>query len=231
MLEGIDISHYQIIRAPIDFRQVVAAGKTFVIIKASDGTQGRDQTFEQNWKGARAADSIVTAYHFFKPLLDPVQQANNFLDTLVEDYGAGQLPYMLDLEWDLANPANPRSDRWLLISRDERLHRVASFIEEVKRETGVVCMVYTSASFANPTFGDGIAGDFKLSDSLLVAVDYRANHTQPAIPQAWLKASKTWAFWQYSGTGSCSGIIPHVDLDRFNGSLDGLKKLAGVATQ
>jgi hypothetical protein len=45
------------------------------------------------------------------------------------------------------------------------------------------------------------------------------------LPDAWA----SWGIWQYGSTGTVPGISGDVDVDRFNGTLDDLKKLAGAA--
>ena len=51
-----------------------------------------------------------------------------------------------------------------------------------------------------------------------------AHHTNAAAPQIAAPWS-SWTFWQYSGNGQAAGVTLPVDLDRFNGSLDDLRKL------
>lgn len=230
MIEGIDISHYQWPHGhPPDFKQIAQA-KSYCISKASDGAADHDATFKTNWALAKSHQMFLGAYHFFRALHDPIAQAKNFVSQLIEPFGPGQLPYMLDIEEDLANKKNPKSDRWRLIkTQSERLQRIAAFDQEVLRLTGGTSMIYTRANFFDPYFGKGISQNFKASDKPLVIVDYRKNNaTNPEMPQAWKSAGKSWTFHQYTGSGACPGISGDVDLDRFNGSLDDLKKLAGV---
>ncbi|HEX8888253.1 MAG TPA: GH25 family lysozyme [Pyrinomonadaceae bacterium] len=230
MIEGIDISHYQWHNGqPPNFSQVVQT-KSYCIIKASDGAADHDATFKTNWALAKAQKTILGAYHFFRALHDPIAQAKNFINQLTEPFGAGQLPYMWDIEEDLANRHDPKSDRWKLIQQSERIQRIAAFDAEVKRQTGAKSMIYTRANFFDPYFGNGISGNFKVSDLPLVIVDYRKKKaTNPEMSKAWLQAGKTWTFHQYSGSGKCPGIQTDCDLDRFNGSLDELKAFAGTA--
>ncbi len=77
-----------------DFQRLVRLGKTFVILKASQG--GPDQVFTDHYKFARQVGLLRGAYHFFtaNPVLDQV----NLFVGLVRRLGPGDLPPSLDVE-------------------------------------------------------------------------------------------------------------------------------------
>ncbi len=60
---GIDVSYWN---AGIDWPKVRAAGQRFTFIKASEGDGYLDPTFDDNWRGAKAAGLLRGAYHFFR---------------------------------------------------------------------------------------------------------------------------------------------------------------------
>ncbi|HEV2005117.1 MAG TPA: glycoside hydrolase family 25 protein, partial [Candidatus Limnocylindrales bacterium] len=61
---GIDVSRWQ---GTIDFKKVRAAGKRFVIAKATEGRLYTDDAYARNRAGAIAAGLTFTAYHFAHP--------------------------------------------------------------------------------------------------------------------------------------------------------------------
>src|SRR6186713_3046230 len=61
---GIDASHWQ---GTINWTQVAGAGKTFVFLKATEGSTYADPTYVGNHSGARTAGIKVGAYHFARP--------------------------------------------------------------------------------------------------------------------------------------------------------------------
>ena len=74
--QGKDFSAYQ---PPITAADV--AGLDFCFTKATNGTEGTDPTFENNWGVIRAAGIICGAYHELTPG-DPAGQAQHFLATV-----------------------------------------------------------------------------------------------------------------------------------------------------
>lgn len=89
--EGIDVSKYQ---GAIVWDQVAADGKSFAIVKATEGTGIVDPRVDENIKGADEAGLLVGAYHFFRPQLDAAEQAQRLLDAA----GNVTLRYALDVE-------------------------------------------------------------------------------------------------------------------------------------
>ena len=93
-IQGIDVSKWQ---GAIDWAQVKAAGKTFAIIKATEGAltpgladadaiaqYGLDPQFRTNWANARTAGVTRGAYHFARPDLGntPENEAAWFLSVV-----------------------------------------------------------------------------------------------------------------------------------------------------
>ncbi len=83
---------------------------------------------------------------------------------------------------------------------------VQAWLDTVESGSGTKPMIYASLSFANDylsAFG---------SYPLWIA-EYRSG--SPTLPSAW----DTWTFWQYSQSGSVSGVSGSVDQDYHNGAL------------
>ena len=196
VLEGIDVSHYD---GNIDWASVKQSGREFAIMKASEGDGYVDPTFAQNRAGARAHGIAPGAYHFFHADLDPIAQAEHFLQVAGAP-GAGDLPLVADVETSNGQTA-------AVISKN-----VLAFLGHLQQKTGQTPMIYTSPSFFNGNMGNPQGFDAYL----LWVAHWKVNC--PNVPGTW----KSWAFWQYTDSGNVPGIGGNVDLDRFNGSLDEL---------
>jgi GH25 family lysozyme M1 (1,4-beta-N-acetylmuramidase) len=199
-LEGIDVSHWQ---EQINWPMVAAAGKKFVIMKATEGTGFVDGMYATNHAGSRAAGIATTAYHFANPdatVGDAVAEANHFVD--VAQLADGDLIPALDLE-KAGGLGTTALRNW-----------VASWLAQVSARIGVKPMIYVSPAFWVNYLGDtryfADAG-YKI---LWIAHWGVSNPTVPA--QNW--GGYGWTFWQYSDCGSVPGISGCVDLDRYNGT-------------
>ena len=221
LIEGVDISHHN---GDINLQSIANAGRKFCIIKCVDGAFNNDTRFQQNWQKAKAAKLIPGAYLFMRALHDPVKQADNLINNLAEPFGPGQLPPVLDVEWDKNRPNDP--DKWQFITDPvKRAKVVATCAQQVKQRIGILPMIYTSRSFWNPTFGGNTSFmDVDFGECPLWVVDYNPQRVNPLIPTPWKTTG--WKIRQYSGSGNVAGIQP-LDLDRFNGALADLLKLAG----
>jgi GH25 family lysozyme M1 (1,4-beta-N-acetylmuramidase) len=199
-LEGIDVSHWQ---GTIDWPRVAAAGKKFVIMKATEGTGFVDWMYATNHAGARAAGIPTTAYHFANPGATPgdaVAEADHFVN--IASLTDGDLVPALDLEQS-GGLGTTALRNW-----------VASWLAHVTARVGVKPMIYVSPAFWVKYLGDtryfADAG-YKI---LWIAHWGVSNPTVPA--QNW--GGRGWTFWQYSDCGSVPGISGCVDLDRYNGT-------------
>lgn len=201
--QGIDVSHYE---GTIDWAAVHAAGIDFAFMKATENIDFVDPQFATNWQAAGAAGVIRGAYHFFRPEVDPVAQADYFV-AHAGVQAAGDLPLTLDLEVTDTDTAAAAAQSAL------------QFLARVAATTGRTPIVYTSASFMDSTLGSpaGFGGD-----TLWVA---NWQVSCPSMPSAWSQ----WRFWQKADNGTVGGIsgMANVDLDVFNGSLAELQTFAG----
>lgn len=198
-IDGIDVSHWQ---GTIDWQAVRGGGIDFAFIKATEGGTYTDPQFARNW--AAAADAGITrgAYHYFRPNVDAVKQAEHFLR--VTRLGAGDLPAVLDVE---------TSDG---LTGDALLRAVRSWLETVERATGKRPIVYTYPDFWN-RYVSASPGPYPLW-----IASY--GRDQPLMPTTgW----SDWTFWQSSATGRVPGIQGDVDLDHFRGGSNELAALTG----
>src|SRR5262245_8879548 len=90
---GLDISHWQ---GAVNWNAMADAGLQFCIVKATEGTGYRGPQFTRNWSEMRRRWTVRGAYHFARPNLNAVTQAN-FFHSVVRP-GDYDLQLCLDLE-------------------------------------------------------------------------------------------------------------------------------------
>jgi lysozyme len=190
-LEGVDVSSYQ---GTIDWAKVAQA-KTFAYTRVANGTTN-DSHFLANFAGIKAAGMKAGGYLTFQPAQDPTQQADNFAAKLVQaGFAPGDLVPMFDVQLTGGK------------SSQEIAAALQTAIAAFESALHVTPGIYTSASFWDGTLGDPPG----FSNYLLW--DAHWGVTCPNLPQSWA----TWSIWQYTSTGSVTGISGNVCLDRSNG--------------
>lgn len=200
MLKGIDISHYQ---GDVNWAKTVLGQSVihFVYLKATEGEKFVDPTFAANWNEAQGVGLLVGAYHFFDPAQDAGLQAEHFCAVLDKVEGK-RLPPVLDLEKTSG------------VSQALLLLKVQKWMDIVEQHTGQKPVLYTYTSFAT---SNRLAKRF--SGYPLWIAQY-GNLTAPKLC-GWPK----WTFWQYRSSGKVPGIVGHVDLDYFSGTVAELNAL------
>src|SRR5262249_28738729 len=159
----------------INWTSVKNSGKTFAFCKATEGTTYTDPTFATNWAGMKSAGLIRGAYHFGRPGIDPVAQANYFCN--VVGPRSGDLQMTLDIErTDGKTPSQVR--RWIVL-----------FVNQVKVRTGRPPIIYTGYYFWRDSAGNGS----NLNCPLWLAY-WGTGNPQSFVPAAW----STFSFWQYT---------------------------------
>ncbi|WP_419873938.1 glycoside hydrolase family 25 protein [Candidatus Pristimantibacillus sp. PTI5] len=79
-VKGLDVSHYQ---GYVDWKTVTETEKyQFVYMKATEGNDFTDDTFMQNWEGAKENGILTGAYHFFSARSTGEQQADHFISVV-----------------------------------------------------------------------------------------------------------------------------------------------------
>jgi lysozyme len=199
----IDLSHYN---PNPDFAAARQDGIVGVIHKATQGTGGIDPTYAATRAQAQAAGLMWGAYHFATGE-NPEAQAQHFL--AVAGAGPGTL-LALDFEH---NPTGPSMS----------LDQARAFVTIVQQATGRYPGLY-GGSYLKELLG---GADPVLAQCWFWLAEYGPT---PHVPANW----PTWTLWQY--TDGAFGPEPHevagigrCDRDMFNGSLDQLRKLWGVA--
>jgi lysozyme len=207
-LEGVDVSNWQ---RTIDWSKVAAAGKRFAFIKATEGVNYDDPYYTPNREGAQAAGIAVAAYHFARPDLHPtLQGAKNEADHFVDGaaIGVGDILPVLDLE---------RGDN---LSPTKLIDWAATWLQEVKRRTGVKPIIYSGP--ARWTSNMNNTTQFANQGYRLWLAHWCTPPGTSGNPCPWVPAKNWgghgWTFWQYTDCGHVPGIAGCTDLDHFNGT-------------
>jgi len=202
----VDISHHN---GNVDLGKAQAAGIVGVIHKATQGTSMTDNMYGQNRQKAVAAGLLWGAYHFGTNA-DGAAQADFFLSNANAD---AQTMLVLDYE--------PNGNSTMT------LDQARAFVSRVKDVTGKFPGFY-SGSLIKQQLG-GKPADPVLSQCFLWLAQY--GPAPKDIPATW----PTWTMWQY--TDGNVGPQPHsvdgignCDRDQFNGTIEQLQQLWGVAT-
>ena len=197
-VQGLDVASYQ---GYPNWTSVKNSGKTFAFTKATEGTTYTNPYFATNWANIKAAGLIRGAYHFGRPGVDPVAQANYFCNVVKPI--KGDLQMALDIEvTDGKTASQVRS--WIV-----------AFINQIVARTARPGIIYTGFYFWRDSAGNGS----NLNCPLWLAA-YVSNPA-PYVPAAW----STWSFWQYTSSGSVPGVSGNVDRDAWNGSVTQLDNL------
>lgn len=190
--KGIDVSSYQ---GSIDFASVADDGIEIVYIRADDGSGSVDTYFERNYANAKAAGLKIGFYHYITATTtdEAVQQAQ-FLYSTIKDKAYDCLPAM-DFE-DFSD-----------LSNDEVNEIGKAYLVELAALTGYTPVLYSDAYDAENVWSSDLTG------YPLWVANYGVS--APSSIGSWTD----WAGFQYSDTGSVSGIDGDVDLDYFKSTI------------
>ncbi|OOY11809.1 glycoside hydrolase [Thioclava marina] len=194
-VHGIDAARYQ---GEIDWHRARGAGVSFAWLKATEGGDHSDPGFRVNAALARGAGVPVGAYHFYYFCRSPEEQARWYIRNVPRR--AGDLPPVLDIEWNHTSPSCRRRPA----AREVRAE-MRRFLAIVNEHYGTRPVIYTTVDF----WRDNGLEQFPGYEFWLRSV---AGHPMERYPGA------QWSFWQYSGTGVVPGVPGTVDMNAFAGS-------------
>ena len=211
---GLDVSHYQ---GTITWSQVKnPGGKTFAWAKATEGVGYTDADYVTNATNGTAGGVVMGAYHFAHPETNTASaEATYFLSVAGPYIGAGYLPPALDLE----DPPGGTPLTTYFTSATLTTW-VQQWMTAVQNATGVKPVLYISGSVAS------FLGSSLNTYGLWIADPDGSATAQPANIGVWT----TWAFKQYSWTGTVSGVTGtgNNDFDVFNGTTTAFNTLIGT---
>ena len=193
---GVDLSKWQ---GEVDFAKIRQAGKTYVFVKVSQGTNGVDPDYARNIAGARAAELLVGSYHFYSTDDTAQAQFDNLSKHL--DLKPGDLPPVVDIEILAKN------------SLPDLVAELKTFLQLIEGKYGVKPILYSGENFANVNLKGFEAHPLWLAEY--------TNAPSPKLPLDWSQ----WTFWQHTQDGRVPGVDGAVDLDRFNGDEAALRAL------
>ncbi|MFT4166567.1 MAG: GH25 family lysozyme [Microlunatus sp.] len=202
---GIDVSSYQ---GVVDWVSFTKAKRSFVFVKATEGTSYRNPYFSSQFGGAKSAGMFAGAYHFANPGgKSGKKQATYFVKHGGKWTKDGKtLPGVLDIEY---NPYGKNICYGL--SKKKMVSWIKSFVKRYKKLTKRDVVIYTTADWWSKCTGN--SKKFSKTNPLWVA---RWTPTTGAgkLPGGWTY----YTFWQYSATV--------IDQNRFSSNVDRLKVLA-----
>ncbi|WP_172665784.1 glycoside hydrolase family 25 protein [Flammeovirga sp. OC4] len=198
-VHGIDISHYQ---KDVDFKEVVNDGFSFVFMKATEGKHIKDHHFDKNWKAAHQEGIIKSAYHFYRPKVDPYAQVDWFVKHV--KLGKGDLPPVLDVETFDGVPI------------DTIRENVSIWLNLIEKKYGIRPIIYTNHSFYHDVFYNR-----KAFEKYPIWIAAYGKVFKPILKDE----RKDWSMWQYTDRGNSRGIEGDVDLNVFHGTIEDLKRM------
>ncbi|MEP5729646.1 MAG: GH25 family lysozyme [Sulfitobacter sp.] len=195
-LLGIDLSHHNDVS---DWGQISSADVSFVILKATDGMDYLDPTFDHRFGTLETAGLIRGAYHFYETNDDPLVQANWFIKNV--SLRAGDLPPIVDIERVKAPVAGD-------LKKNFRI-----FLDTLEEHYGSKPIIYTG-----PVFWEHAMKEHLPAYPLWIA---QYGTDAPTIPDGW----QNWTFWQYSDAHTVPGIDGNTDANHFNGDIEDLRSM------
>jgi GH25 family lysozyme M1 (1,4-beta-N-acetylmuramidase) len=206
--QGVDVASFQHPNGQsINWTQVAQAGIQFAAVKATEGAYYQNPYALTDLAQAKAAGLSVVAYGFAIPngngsSASPAAQADYLLNYLATAGGPPPV-IMLDIEY------NPYGAECYGLSQSAMVTWIKAFDAAVRAKTGQEPIIYTPAPWWQKCAG-GVSTFRQLP---LWVPDY-SSATSPALPAGWIN----WGFWQYSSTGTVSGINTPggTDLDQLN---------------
>ncbi|GAA3457220.1 GH25 family lysozyme [Dactylosporangium matsuzakiense] len=213
-VKGIDVSsHDHSASSTIDWAGQAAQGVQFAYVKATETNNYINPYFARDLADAKRAGLLAGAYTWARPdHADPVGDANVFIDNAAWVNDSKTLVPFVDLEWPYFRTIGPCYD----LDQTAMRAWIQAFLDQIQVRIGRKAMIYTAATWWNQCVGSTT----QFSSYPLDIASWSG--TTPKLPGGWSK----WTLWQY--TGGDNTQPGNYDKDVFNGSLDQLRRLAGI---
>lgn len=187
-IHGIDLSHYQ---GSVFWETVGENSKmAYVYLKATEGGDRIDDTYEKNIELAHRYGLKVGSYHFFRPKSELKKQLENFKTQCRP--GDQDLIPMIDVE----------STGGLKV--DVFCDSLMTFLKMVEEAYKQKPLIYTGRNFYNKYL------QHKIDDYPLMVAMY--SNEPPELAD-----ERDYMIWQYTAKGRINGINTFVDKSRFMG--------------
>lgn len=185
-IHGIDLSHYQ---GRVFWETVGENAKmAYVYLKATEGGDRIDHTYEYNIKLAKANGLKVGSYHFFRPKTDLKKQLKNFT-TQCRPEDQDILP-MIDVETIKG------------IDQKSFCDSLLKFLDMVEEYYKQKPLVYTYTNFYNAYLQGKLNG-------------YKIMIAQYTAREPYLEDGYDITMWQYTAKGRINGVNGYIDKSRF----------------
>ena len=183
---GIDVSEYQSV---IDWQEVKAAGRSFAILRCGYGrfADQIDRRFEQNYKNAKAAGVHVGAYLFSYALT--AEQAREEAENCLRFIRGKTFEY--PIVYDVETAAQHKLGK-------EKLSAIVRTFCSTMEKNGYYVSIYANLDFLRTALTTDVTSRY---DVWLAQWASKPTYTG------------AYGMWQYSATGTVSGIRGAVDLD------------------
>ena len=188
---GFDVSQYQ---GEIDWEQIDSVENKFplhfVLIRATAGNNKEDSEFDDNWKAAKKHNFIRGAYHYYRPNENSIEQAENFIKTVILQ--KGDLPPVLDIE------QLPKEQ-----SIDSLKVGLKRWLKKIDAHYKVKPIIYTGEKY----YEDFLKEEFKGYTFWVANYNFFVENIK-----------EDWLFWQFTEKATIKGINERVDLNIYNGT-------------
>ena len=221
-VKGLDTSHWSDsykTEKTIDWSVAKSKGVEFMFTKATEGDYYIDPTYKILFDGAKSANILRGAYHYFTSCQNITNQVNYFWNVVKND--VGELPLVLDVEDNYKN--NPLAKGITLCNQ------ILGFMQQIENLSHKTPILYTSLNIIKYYLGYEYATKLtKYPLWLARYIDYTTNRVSDVSGYPWNK----WTFWQYTDREEATQYgfneSKTVDANIFNGSLDDLYKFCGI---
>lgn len=187
-IHGIDLSHYQ---GKVFWEAIGENSKmAYVYLKATEGGDRIDETYEMNIRLAHQNGLKVGSYHFFRPKTNLTKQLENFKTQCLP--GEQDLIPMIDIETKGG------------LSTEAFRDSLFKFLDMVEKAYKQKPLLYTGRNFYNANLA------YKVNEYKLMIAMY-SSEEPVLIDEHDILA------WQYTAKGRIRGINSYVDKSRFMG--------------
>lgn len=195
---GLDVSQYQ---GEIDWTAMHTIYDVypinFVFIRSTMGSFNTDKKFNYNWIGAKENGLIRGAYHFYRPDENSTAQAQNFIEHVHLE--AGDLPPVLDIE------TMPRTQ-----SMEKLVEGLKNWCSIIEEHYDIQPIIYTSDKYYEDFLRQHFEGyTIWIANYNFFVEDMKSN----------------WNFWQFTEKAQIKGTTYKVDVNIYDGTVNGLKNL------
>lgn len=208
LIYGIDVSHNN---GTVDWGKVQAANpaNSFAFIKATEGVGYVDPMCLTNATAVVQKTKMRFGYYHFASLnnstdvsKDATDEANWFVQTMQTMPEASIIP-VLDIERNDSQLSQQQVQEW-----------ITAFLSQMDVLGYSKVIIYSYVSFLN----DNLPSNHPFG-SLPLWIAHYTTASSPTIPQGWT----TYSAWQYSGSGSVSGVSTQCDMNKADAELLQLK--------